>query len=76
MQDYSRSIVGFVALKFSKLIAEKLFNGTSMTYYLAFMPVTNKVGQRSKIHFKIFIKKYNRRLTRVVKNLYFKSFFE
>ena len=75
MQDYSRSMVGFVALKFSILIAKRLLNGTSVSFNLAFMPVANKVGQKGqKVHFKIFIGKYNRRLTRVVKNLYSKSF--
>ena len=46
MQDYSRPIVGFVALKFSILIAKPLFNGKSVSSNLAFMPIANKVGQK------------------------------
>ena len=55
MQDYSRPMVGFVALKFDILIVKRLFNGTSLSFNLAFMPVANKVGQ--KLNFKIFIGK-------------------
>ena len=51
MQDYSRPMAGFVALKFSILIAERLFNGTSVSFSLAFMPVANKVGQKVKCSF-------------------------
>ena len=53
MQDYSKPIVGFVELKFSILIAQRLFNGKSVSMNLAFMPVANKVGQvkRSKSSF-------------------------
>ena len=72
MQDYSRPMVGFVALKFSILIAKMLFNGMSVSFNLAFMPVANKVGQ--KVILRFLSEKYNRRLTRVVKNLYSKSF--
>ena len=50
MQDYSRLMVDFVALKFDIFIAKRLFNGKSMAPNLAFMPVANKVGQ--KVHFK------------------------
>ena len=67
MQDYSKPMVGFVALKFSILIAQKLFNGKSVSSNLACMPVASKVGQK--------VKKHNRRLIRVVKNLYSKYFF-
>ena len=48
MQDYSRPMVGFVALEFSILIAKRLFNGTSVSFNLAFMPVGNKVSQKVK----------------------------
>ena len=48
MQDYSRPMVDFVALKFGILIAKRLFNGKSMSSNLAFMPVANKVGQKVK----------------------------
>ena len=48
MQDNSRPMVDFVALKFGMLIAIKLFNGMSMSSNLAFMPVANKVGQKFK----------------------------
>ena len=68
MQDYSRPIVGFVALKLSILIAKRLFNGKSVSSNLAFMPIANKVGQKvKKFILRFFSKKYNRRLTRVVK---------
>ena len=56
MQDYSRQMVGFVTLKFSILIAKRLFNGTSVSFNLAFMPDANKAGQKvKKFIFKIFI---------------------
>ena len=48
MQDYSRPMVDFVALKFGILIAKRLFNGKGMSSNLAFMPVANKVGQKVK----------------------------
>ena len=48
MQDYSKPMVGFVALKFCILIAQRLFNGKSVPSNLAFMPVANKVGQKVK----------------------------
>ena len=77
MQDYSKPIVGFVELKFSILIAQMLFNGKSVSLKLAFMPVTNKVGQKvKKSILRFFSEKYNRRLTRVVNFLYSNSFFE
>ena len=58
MQDYSKPIMGFVELKFSILIAQRLFNGKSVSLKLAFMPVANKVGQKvKKVHFKIFFRK-------------------
>ena len=66
MQDYSRPMVGFVALKLSILIAKRLLNGT--TFNLAFVPVANKVGQKVKTFILRFLsEKYNRRLTRMVK---------
>ena len=55
MKDYSRPMVDFMALKFSMLIAKRLFNGKSMSSNLAFMPVANEVGQ--KVHFKTFFEK-------------------
>ena len=48
MQDYSRPMVGFVALTFSKLIAKRLFNGNGVSSYHALMPVAKKVGQKVK----------------------------
>ena len=48
MQDFSRSMVGFVALKLSILITKRLFYGPSVSFNLAFMPVANKVGQKVK----------------------------
>ena len=43
----------------------------------AFMPVANKIGQKvKKFILRFFSEKYNRQLTRVVKDLYSKSFFE
>ena len=48
MQDYSRPMVGFVALKFSKPKAKRLFNGKSVSSNFAFMSVAKKVGQRVK----------------------------
>ena len=61
-----------MALKFSILIAKRLFNETSVSFYLSFMPVANKVGQRVKKFILRFLsKKYSRRLTRVVKKSLF-----
>ena len=69
-------MMGFVALKFSILIAKSLFNAKSVSFNLAFMPVANKVCQEVKTFILRFLsEKYNRRLTRVVKNLYSKSIF-
>ena len=48
MQDYSKPMEGFVALKFSILIAQRLSNEKSVSSNLAFMPVANKVGQKVK----------------------------
>ena len=48
MQDYSKQRVGFVALKFNILIAQRLFNGKSVLSNLACMHVANKVGQKVK----------------------------
>ena len=48
MQDYLKPMVGFVALKFSILIAQRLFNGKGVSFNLAFMPAANKVGQNVK----------------------------
>ena len=75
MQYYSRPMVCFVALKFSILIAERLFNGTSVSFNLAFMPVANKVGKKVKKFILRFLsEKYSKQSTREVKNLYSKSF--
>ena len=72
MQDYSRPMVGFVALKFSILIAKRLLNETSVSFNLAFMPVANKIGQKVKKFICRFLsEKYNRRLTSVVKKSLF-----
>ena len=71
MQDYSRPMVGFVALIFSILIAKRLFNGTSVSFNLALMPVANKVGQKVKKFILRFLSEnYNRLLTRVVKKIF------
>ena len=48
MQDYSRRMVDFMALKIGILIAKGLLNGKSMSSNLAFTPVANKVGQNVK----------------------------
>ena len=77
MQDHSKPMVGFVALKSNVLITQRLFNGKCVSSNLAFMPVTNKIGQQvKKLILRFYRKKYNRRLTRVVKYLYSKSFSE
>ena len=61
MQDYSKPMVGFVVLEFSIIIAQRLFNGKSVSSNLAFMPVTNKVGQKVKTFIlRFFSEKYNR----------------
>ena len=65
-----------MALKFSILIAKRLFNGTSVSLNLAFTTVTNKVGQKVKKFILRFLsKKYNRRLTRVVKKIFIRYLF-
>ena len=46
MQDYSKPMLGFVVLKFSVLIAKRLFNVKSVSSNLAFMPVANQEGQQ------------------------------
>ena len=72
MKDYSRPMLGFVALEFSILIAKRLFNETSVSFNLAVMPVANKVGQQvKKFILRFLLEKYNRRLTRVVKKSLF-----
>ena len=48
MQDYSRPMVDFLALKFGILIAKRLFNGNSISSNLSSMPVVNKKGQKVK----------------------------
>ena len=53
MQDYSKPMMDFVALKVGILIGKRLFNGNSISSNLVFMPVANKIGQRSKVQFKI-----------------------
>ena len=61
-----------MALKFSKHIAKRLFNGKSVSFDLACMSVANKVGQTVKKFILRFLsEKYNRRLTRVVKTSLF-----
>ena len=53
-----------MALKFSILIAQMLFNGKSVSSNLAFMPVTNKVGQKVNKFILRFVRK---NITRMVK---------
>ena len=48
MQDYIRPMVDSVALEFGIHIAKRLFNGKSLSFNPAFMPVANKVGQKVK----------------------------
>ena len=61
MQDYSRPMVDFVALKFGILIAKRLSNGKRMSSNLALIPVANKVGQKvKKFILRLFSEKYNR----------------
>ena len=60
MQDYSRPMVDFVALKFGILIAKRLLNGTSVSFNLAFMTVANKVGQKVK---KFILRFYRKNIT-------------
>ena len=61
MQDYSRPMVDFVALKFGILIAKRLLNGKSMSFNHAFITVANKVGQKvKKFILRLFSEKYNR----------------
>ena len=55
MQDYSRTMVGFLVPKFSILIAKRLFNGNSVSSNLAFEPVANKEGQKVKTFILIFV---------------------
>ena len=58
MQDYSRIMVDFMALKFSILITKRLFNGNSVSANLAFMSVVKKIGQKvKKFIFKGFFEK-------------------
>ena len=58
MQDYSRPMMKFVVLKFSILIAKRLFNGNSISSTLACMPVANKIGQKVKKFNLIFFQKH------------------
>ena len=61
MQDYSRPMVDFLALKFGILIAKRLFNRNSISSNLSSMNVAKKIGQKvKKIQFKIFSERYNR----------------
>ena len=61
MQDYSRPMLDFVALKFGILIAKRLSNGKYMSSNLAIIPVANKVGQKvKKFTLRLFSEKYNR----------------
>ena len=48
MQDYLRPMVDFLALKFGILIAQRLFNGNSISTNHACMLVANKIGQKVK----------------------------
>ena len=48
MQGYLRPIVDVLALKFSLLIAKRLFNGNSISTNHACMLVANKIGQKVK----------------------------
>ena len=48
MQDYLRSMVDFVVLKFGILIGKRFINGNSISSNIAFAPVVNKVGQKVK----------------------------
>ena len=48
--------MGFLALKFSILIAKRLFNGKSASSNIAFMPVANKEGQKVKKFILIFFR--------------------
>ena len=57
MQDHSKPMVCFVALTFSILITQKLFNGKRVSSNLAFMPVANKVGQKVKTFILRFFRK-------------------
>ena len=58
MQDYSRPMLDFVALKFGKLIAKRLSNGKNMSSNLAIIPVANKVGQKvQKFILRLFFRK-------------------
>ena len=48
MQDCLRPMVDFSALKFGILIANRLFNGNSISTNHACMLVANKIGQKVK----------------------------
>ena len=48
MQDYSRPMVDFLALKFGILIAKRLLNGNRISTNHACMLVANKIGQKVK----------------------------
>ena len=55
MQDYLSPMVDFLALKFGKLIAKRLFNGNNISTNHACMLVANKIGQ--KVQLRIFFQK-------------------
>ena len=60
MQDHSRPMVVFVALKFGILVAKRLFNGNSISSDLSFMPVANIIGQKvKKFNLRFFSEIYN-----------------
>ena len=61
MQDYSRPMVDFLALKCGILIAERLFNGNSISSNILYMPVANKIGQK--------VKKFNLRFFRNIQQI-------
>ena len=57
MQDHLIQMVDFVALLFCILIAERSFNGNSMSSNFALQPVANKIGQKvKKFNLRFFLK--------------------
>ena len=49
-----------MALKFGILIAKRLFNGNSISFKLAYMPVANEIGQKVKMcNLRFFAERYN-----------------
>ena len=65
-----------MALKFGILIAKRLINGNSISSYLVFMPVANKIGQKvKKFNLRFFCRNIQQMINKSAKNLYSKSFF-